>query len=275
VEVVAYAPLFWIPGTCGVVCNLGWSPLFVFSAIGGTAVYYGRRLHAELGQQNELLRRTREQRVRLAVTEERTRVARDLHDMVAHGLTVMVVQAGAARALMGTNMAGAREALDAVRRAGHDALEELNSLMGSLGAKSGDDVPGPVKGQSIRSLVAHAASAEILIELSIENRPESPDPGLEVSMYRIVQEALTNMAKHAPGARGRVAIRYTSEGVEVDVTNTRPRATAAEPSVPGTGQGLIGIAERAALFGGDAEAGPTPNGGFRVWARLPSEPVPA
>jgi signal transduction histidine kinase len=274
VEVAVYTPLTRIPNTCDVFCLVGWSGLFVFAAIGGTAVYQGRRLNEELGAQTELLRRTREERVRVAVTEERTRVARDLHDVVAHGLTVMVVQAGAARALVSGNPSRAREALAAVDRAGRDALRELGSLMSSLGSIPLDAAPLPDgEHPSIRSLVDHAVSTGMRIELSIEAEPDGLDPGLEVSLYRIAQEALTNVRKHAPGARASVRVRYSSLAVEVEVTDSGLATEAAETTVPGAGQGLIGIAERAALFGGEMEAGPTAEGGFRLRARLPRQAV--
>jgi signal transduction histidine kinase len=274
VEVATYAPLTRIPNTCDVFCLVGWSGLFVFAAIGGTAVYQGRRLNKALGAQTDLLRRTREERVRLAVSEERTRVARDLHDVVAHGLTVMVVQAGAARALVASNPSKAREALAAVDRAGRDARRELGSLMGSLGSIPLDGGERP-NGEypSIRSLVHQAVGTGMDIELSLEAEPDSADPGLEISLYRIVQEALTNVCKHAPGARVWIHVRYSSPAVEVEVTDSGSPTEPEEGGVPGAGQGLIGIRERAALFGGEVETGPMANGGFRMRARLLREPA--
>jgi signal transduction histidine kinase len=275
VEVAVYTPLTWIPNTCDVFCQVGWSGLFLFAAIGGTAVYHGRRLNEELGAQTELLRRTREERVRLAVTEERTRVARDLHDVVAHGLTVMVVQAGAARALVATNPSRAREALDAVDSAGREALRELDSLMSSLGSDPVDAPESLPEGEhlSIRSLVDHAVSAGMHIELSIEAEPDALDPGLEISLYRIVQEAMTNVRKHASGARAWIEVRYSPQTVEVEVIDSGSPTQLVERGVPGAGQGLIGIGERAALFGGEMEAGPTADGGFRMRTKLLREPV--
>jgi signal transduction histidine kinase len=275
VEVAVYTPLAWIPNTCDVFCLVGWSGLYVFAAIGGTAVYRGRRLNEALGAQTELLRRTREERVRLAVTEERTRVARDLHDVVAHGLTVMVVQAGAARALVAGNPSRAREALAAVDSAGRDALRELGSLMSSLGSvplEAPDLLPEGAH-LSIRSLVDHAVSAGMHIELSIEAEPDDLDPGLQISLYRIVQEAMTNVRKHAPGARAWIQVRYSSRAVEVEVTDSGSRTEPVDRGVPGAGQGLIGIRERAALFGGELQAGPIANGGFLLRTRLLREPI--
>jgi signal transduction histidine kinase len=271
-EFIVYIPAGWLNNGCDVFCDIGWSALFVFAAIAGYGMRQGRRLHEDLSAQTDLLRRTREERVRLAVTEERTRVARDLHDVVAHGLTVMVVQAGAARALAVGNPSRAREALTAVDRAGVDALGELSLLMSSLGSDPPDADPSHSndEGPSVRSLVAHAKAAGVQVELSIEGEPDDLDPALEISVYRIVQEAMTNVSKHAPGARTWIRIRYSAQAVEIEVTNSGAPAgpEPAHEAVPGAGQGLIGIAERAALFGGEIDAGPTGQGGFRLRTSL-------
>jgi signal transduction histidine kinase len=125
----------------------------------------------------------------------------------------------------------------------------------------------------VRSLVEHAAGTGIHVELSIDPEPEALDPGLEISLYRIVQEAMTNVRKHAPGARAWIQVRYSSQAVEVEVIDSGPTSETPGRTVPGAGQGLIGIAERAALFGGEMEAGPTAEGGFRLRARLLREPI--
>jgi signal transduction histidine kinase len=234
VEVAAYAPLIPRPGFCDAFCLVGWSGLFVFGAVGGTATYLGRLLNEELRVQTDLLRRTREERIRASVTEERTRVARDLHDVVAHGLTVMVVQAGAARALVDGSPSRALEALVAVERAGGDARRELGSLMGSLGSVPVEASALPEEDHpSIRSLVHDALGTGLQVELSIEGERDALDPGLEISLYRIVQEALTNVRKHAPGARTRIQVRYSSHVVELEVTDSGSRGEPPDGMVPG------------------------------------------
>jgi signal transduction histidine kinase len=275
VQVLAYAPLLWVPETCDGPCLVGLSAIFVFAAIAGNGVREGRRSIEELQQQTELLRRTREERVRLAVTEERFRVARDLHDMVAHGVTVMVVQAGAARALANTEPLRAHEALVAVDAMGQEALRELSSLVDSLGSDPLAVVGSTprIDRESLRSLVDKAAGTGLRVELLIEGEEGPVDPALEISLCRIVQETLTNVRKHAPEARASIRVRYLPDAVEVEALDTGSAVGRTEPAIPGAGQGLIGIAERAALFGGHAEAGPTPDGGFRVRARLPKEPA--
>jgi signal transduction histidine kinase len=276
VEVGAYAPLLRVPGTCDGPCLVATSAMFLFAAIAGNAVREGRRLIGQLREQMELLWRTRGERVRLAVTEERFRVARDLHDMVAHGVTVMVVQAGAARALAMTDRQRTRQALTEVGRMGREALRELSRLLGSLGSDPLGEAAeeAVIDSGGIRTLVEQAAGAGLGVELVIEGEEVSLDPALDISIYRIVQESLTNVRKHAPGARACVTVRYLPDAVEVEtIDGGSPTGQRANLAFPGAGQGLIGIAERAALFGGRSEASPTLEGGFRVRVRVPREPV--
>jgi signal transduction histidine kinase len=273
-EVVAYAP--YLRDLINAIPLLvGWTALFVFAVIAGTAVRESRRLTAELREQTDLLRRTREERVRRAVDEERSRIARDVHDMVAHGVTLMVIQAGAARWLAEGDPVRAEQALRSVEQAGQDAICELHSLVGSLeGAPSGGAEALPLEDQlTIGSLVDEAIRTGMNVDLVIRGDHHELGAGVQLSLYRIVQEALTNVRKHALGARTWVEIRYTREGVEVEVTDAGGPSTNRPEPVPGSGQGLVGIAERAALFGGLAEIGPTPEGGFRVRASLADDQV--
>jgi signal transduction histidine kinase len=275
-EVLGYAPLLFVRPQIWWPYDLaGWSAFFLFAVVGGIAVRNTRRLSKELQNQRELLHRTRDERIRLAIEEERTRVARDLHDVVAHALTVMVVQAGAARALADSEPRRAKEALVAVEQTGEEAIRELGSLLGHLGLSSmerGEWLVEP-EDRDVASLVNHAIDAGLRVELVMEGPSGPLDAGLEIALFRIVQEALTNVRRHAPGARAWVEVRYFPGGVEIEVTDTGPATEASSRVVPGMGLGLVGIAERAGLFGGDVEAGPTPEGGFRVRARLPRESV--
>jgi signal transduction histidine kinase len=269
-SVAAYAPV------CSGTCMVGWAVQFGFVVIAGIAVREGRRLNAELLEKTQLLDSTREERVRQAVEDERSTVARNVHDMVAHGVTLMVIQAGAARWLVDGDRARADRALQSVEQAGEEALRELNALVETLGSTSGNELETlPTVGVlSIRALVGHAVESGMKVELVVEGDPGRLDEGLELSLYRIVQESLTNVRKHAPGARVWVELRYSPAGVEVEVVNGRGDGAARGRPVPGAGQGLVGIAERAALFGGRLEAGPLPDGGFGVRVSLAEERVP-
>ncbi|MDP9343171.1 MAG: histidine kinase [Actinomycetota bacterium] len=273
-EVVAYLPYLFIPDTCGAGCQLGWATQFVFAVIAGLGVRESRRLNTVLEEQNTLLRRTREEVVRLAVVEERSRIARDVHDLVGHSVTLMVIQAGAARWLAESDRLQADQALAAVERAGQEALRELHSLVSSMDGEA-KVAPIPTGERfTIQSLVDREIRAGMEVELIVDGEPHELNAGLDLSLYRVVQEALTNVRKHAPGARAWVRLLYSAEGVKVEVTDSGAlSATRAVQTVPGAGQGLVGIRERAALFGGRAEAGPTAEGGFRVRASLREERV--
>ena len=187
----------------------------------------------------------------------------------------MVIHAGAARWLVDADIHKADEALRSVEKAGHEALAELASLMASLELAvdgEADQALAPEQ-TSVLALVDGLASAGLDVELVVEGQPRTLDAGLELSLYRILQEALTNVRKHATGACARVRIGYSACGVDMEVTNDRPPFPAAQDSIPGARLGLVGIAERTALYGGSAEVGPTPDGGFRVRAFLSAEPA--
>ncbi len=275
-QILAYLPLVSVPNTCDIPCQIARTPVFAAAAAAGVAVRRARLLRDQLENQTGVLRRTREERIRLAVIEERARVARDLHDGVAHDVTTMVVHAGAARALATSHPDRAREALEAVRLMGNEALEELGSLMGSLEAErregSADEPIADDDRRDVASLVERVVAAGLRAELGVRGDPRPLGAALELSVYRIVQEALTNARKHAPGARVWVEIVYGAGGVDIVVTDSGSGAPTTL-AVAGAGQGLIGIGERAALFGGHADSGLMPQGGFRVHARLQLDEV--
>jgi signal transduction histidine kinase len=270
---VATIPLTAADGGLGIFVLLTFLSL---AAIAGSSTQAGRKLVRELRQQASILEGTREERIKLAILQERSRVARDLHDMVAHGVTVMVVQAGAARMVAETDPSRSEETLTRVEAMAGEALQELSTLAGSLipDGSRGDE-PMLASGlDGIQSLIERERSTGLDVDLGVEGESRPLDPALEISLYRIAQEALTNVRKHAGGARAEVTIRYLPGVVEVEVVNAISRP-AAPSSVAGFGRGLIGIRERAALFGGESTAGSIPGGGFRVLARLPLELVPA
>lgn len=205
-----------------------------------------------------------------AVAEERARIARELHDVVAHSMSVMVVQAGAARRVLGTDPAQATEALQAVEDTGRDALVEMRRLLGVLredGSKA-SLAPQPSL-HDLPSLIAHVAESGLAVTLATEGAPRDLPAAVGLSAYRIVQEALTNALKHAgPTAAAVINVRYRADEVEVEVADDGRGAAAIAPN-GSAGHGLLGMRERAGLFGGELTAGPRPGGGFVVRARLP------
>ena len=212
------------------------------------------------------LEREREEQAQLAVAEERGRIARELHDVIAHGVSVIVVQAQAGPHLM-NDPQRLRGVFHAIESSGRDALVELRRLLGIL--RSGDEqlAIGPQPGLgSLRSLIEQMRRSGLPVELRIEGEPVHLPAGIDLSAYRIVQEALTNVVKHAGDAAAEVAIRYDAHVLELDIIdNGSGRAI----SLNGSGHGLIGMRERVALYGGSLEAGTRDGGGYAVRARLP------
>jgi len=204
------------------------------------------------------------------VIEERSRIARELHDVIAHGVSLMGVQAAAAEQMLDSDPKRARESLRSVQHAAREAIAELRRLLGVL--RELDDQPSRLpqpRLAELDSLLEHVRAGGLEVELTREG-PRSPLPaGIELSAYRIVQEALTNALKHGGPARARVWVRCRPHEVEIEVVDegsAEPHVTAA-----GNGHGLVGMRERVALYGGTLEAGPRPAGGYAVRARLPLE----
>ena len=218
------------------------------------------------------LERAREELARRAVVEEQLRIARELHDVVAHSMSIIAVQSGVGAHVLDSQPEEARKALTAIEVTSRQALTEMRRLLGVLRQEaepSGSLTPTPGLAE-VDALAAEVARAGARVEVRIEGtRPELP-PGLDLSAYRIVQEALTNVVRHAGPATARIRIRYAPQSVDVEVVDDgrggNPR--------PGDGHGIAGMRERAALYGGTLHAGPRPGGGFRVAARLPVEPAP-
>lgn len=224
------------------------------------------------------LEEEQEAATRRAVEQERSRIARELHDVVTHNVSVMVVQAGAARKVIMTAPDQAEQAMLAVESGGRAAMTELRHVMGLLTMNAEDTdpagtatlAPPPRLGQ-IASLAARLRSTGVPVELVVTGF-ETPLPaGVDLTAYRVVQEALTNTVKHAEGARVKIAIDYTPRMLRLEVTDTGGTRTAAARS--GSGRGLIGLRERLSLYGGNLEAGEVPAGGYRVHAAIPLEDV--
>jgi signal transduction histidine kinase len=231
-----------------------------------------RRAYTARLEQTAELERTRAEQARQAVAEERLRLARELHDVVAHSISVIAVQSGVGAHVASTQPEEAAKALAAIEATSRAALTELRRLLGVL--RQEDEPQGdlaPVPGLAdLDGLLAEVAKAGLAVRLQVEGRPAQLPAGVDLSAYRIVQEALTNVVKHAGSARAQVAIRYRDHEVLVEVTDDGRGAAA--PTGEGrarVGHGLIGMRERVAVFGGDLEVGPRPGGGFRVAARLP------
>jgi len=242
----------------------------VFACAGAVGVYVRSRRErlAVLEERAARLERERELLAREAVADERARIARELHDVVAHAVTVMTVQSGAARRVMDADRDAARDALSAVEATGREALAELRRLLDVL--RTGDEATDALAPQptaaGIEDLVAETRRAGVPVELRASGSPRGLPPGMELTVFRIVQEALTNVRKHAGPARAGVRIAYAEDAVEVEVRDDG-RGAAAEGGAPG--HGVVGMRERVALFGGSLEVGPAPEGGWRVRARLP------
>jgi signal transduction histidine kinase len=199
--------------------------------------------------------------------EEQLRIDQELHDSIGHVLTMNVVQAGAGAHVFDQDPEFAREALTNIERRGRDALDELDRIIALV--REGDVSRQPLPGMSdLEHLIGETRDAGMAIEARIEVTPMPPEVGR--AAYRIVREALTNVAKHAPGAETRVTVAAVGDRIEVEVVNSPPSLRPNDPTT-GTGSGLSGIRQRVAILGGVSEIGPTPDGGFRIHASLPIE----
>jgi signal transduction histidine kinase len=226
-----------------------------------------RQRVADLEDRAQRLEREREEQAQLAVAEERGRIARELHDVIAHGVSVIVVQAQAGPHLVGDpqRVIGVFRAIES---SGRDALVELRRLLGILRSEDEQLAVGPQPGLgSLQSLVEQVRASGLRVQVRIEGEPVHLPAGIDLSAYRIVQEALTNVVKHAGDrAVAEVVINYETRALELDVLDD---GWGSAPSVNGSGHGLIGMRERVALYGGTLETGARDGGGYVVRARLP------
>ena len=234
--------------------------------LAGRAMRYRRERERTLERLTVDLEREREEKARAAVAEERVRIARELHDVVAHAISVIVLQARGGRRSLATDPAEARVALNTIEEMGTQALAEMRRLLGML--RRDDEEIALAPQPSLRyldTLAAQIREAGLPVDLSVEGEPIELSPGVDLSAYRIVQEALTNALKHAGPATARVVVRYGNDDLELEIADTGPGAAASD----GEGHGLVGMRERVSLYGGRLEAGPRDGGGFAVRARLP------
>jgi signal transduction histidine kinase len=213
--------------------------------------------------------RDREADALRAVVEERTRIARELHDIVGHSVSVMTVQTSGVRRLLRPEQEQEREALLAVETTGREALAEMRRVVGTLRDPGGGPVLAPQPSLSrVDALVARARETGLPVDLEIEGEPVSLPAGLDLTAYRLVQEGLTNAINHAAAAHAEVHVRYDDAHVEIEVSDDG-RGTSSDAPSNGGGHGLVGMRERVSIYGGELEAGPRPEGGFRLRARLP------
>jgi signal transduction histidine kinase len=218
-------------------------------------------------------RRQRDERARQAVADERARIARELHDVVSQALGVIVMQAGGAGSVPGLSEADAKAVLGTIEQTGRQAFAEMRRLVGVL--RDDNDgaalMPQPTVGE-IPALLDRLADAGLEIDLQTEGEQRQIPAGVDLSVYRIVQEALTNTLKHAGPVHARVRLVWSADNLDVEIRDDGPPAGLADApqAHPGSGgHGLVGMHERVSLFGGELEAGPMPEGGYRVAARLP------
>jgi signal transduction histidine kinase len=216
-----------------------------------------------IGDSMNTRERDREERIGRATAEERTRIARELHDVVTHNVSVMVVQAAAAGEIFDKDPGRAREAIGAVEETGRRALNELRRLLGAVADDEVGVLPQPSLDR-LGELVDRVRAAGLAVELIEEGTPGDVPEGVGLSAYRIVQESLTNTLKHAFASHVTVRIRHSGDAVEVEVTDDGVGA-----ALHGEGRGLIGMRERVALYGGELDAGSRANGGYGVRARIP------
>lgn len=242
-------------------------------AIFGTAWLAGDSLRtrrtrtAALEERAERLEREHAEAARLAVQNERALIARELHDVVAHSVSVMVIQASGARRVLEQQPAEASAALATIEATGREALAEMRRLLGIIRS---DDAPAPLSPQlglsNLGPLIANARAAGVVAELSIDGTPRPLPPGIDLAVYRIVQEAVTNTIKHAAPARATIRVGYDPGAMVVDIRDDGRRWS---PGAQG-GHGLVGMEERVRLYGGEFEAGPLPEGGFAIHASIPT-----
>ncbi|WP_078969750.1 sensor histidine kinase [Streptomyces natalensis] len=253
-----------------------WVLLFVLSGVMLT-------LGAALRERGRAQRKLREQetiseaeRARRTLLEERTRIARELHDVVAHHMSVITVQAASAPYRIEGIPEEAQEEFGAIAATARESLAEMRRLLGVLRSEETERHHDPERAPQpgiaqLPKLVEGTVRAGVPVELTLPEEPVVPEPAVDLSAYRIVQEALANVVRHAPGARTRVSVTATADGsrLTVLVVNSAPPAPSAPLEPDGTGHGLIGMRERVRLVDGSLDTGPLPDGGFRVAARLP------
>jgi signal transduction histidine kinase len=237
----------------------------------GEAVRSRRAWQAEVQERLARAEADREREAAHRVEQERLRIARELHDVMAHTISIITIQAEVAADLLGDDPEQARQALGTLRTASREAMGELRATVGVLRGGDGQGAPrGPTPGLGqLGELLEAARQSGLRVEAVTSGEPRPLPPAVDLTAYRILQESLTNVTRHAKATTATVAVRYQPDGVVIEVCDDG-RGTAGATVAAG-GHGLAGMAERAAAVGGRLEAGPRPGGGFRVWSSLPAE----
>jgi signal transduction histidine kinase len=225
-----------------------------------------RRVLGDRERRAQIAERERDLVAREAVVEERARIARELHDVIAHHVSMIVLQAGAERRVLDGANTSTREVLETVERTGRSALTEMRRLLGMLRGDANEPLTPQPGLRDVPILVTQLREAGLPVELNVKGERRELPVGIELSAYRIVQEALTNSLKHAGEARASVNIRYGPDSLELEIADDGAGASA---PVPSGGHGLVGMRERVALYGGRLDAGRRPSGGFVVRVLLP------
>jgi signal transduction histidine kinase len=237
-----------------------------FGLVEGVVMLLVRRVIGDRDRRARIAERERDVAAREAVVEERARIARELHDVIAHHVSMIVLQAGAERRVLGDARASTREVLETVEQSGRSALTEMRRLLGMLRSEANDPLTPQPGLEDVPTLFGQLRDAGLPIELSIDGERRELPVGIELSAYRIVQEALTNALKHAGDARATVHIRYGPDSLELEIADDGAEGS---KQAPGGGHGLVGMRERVALYGGRFDASRRPSGGFAIRVVLP------
>jgi signal transduction histidine kinase len=237
-----------------------------FTVITLVVMLFVRRVVGDRERRVQIAERERDLVAREAVVEERARIARELHDVIAHHVSMIVLQAGAERRVLDGANASTHEVLETVERTGRSALTEMRRLLGMLRGDAHEPLTPQPGLRDVPILVTQLREAGLPVEVNVEGERRELPVGIELSAYRIVQEALTNALKHAGEARASVNIRYGSDSLELEIADDGAGASA---PVPSGGHGLLGMRERVALYGGRLDAGRRPSGGFVIRVLLP------
>ncbi|MBB3078354.1 sensor histidine kinase [Streptomyces violarus] len=278
------AQLRWTSDQTGVAGNIVLAVLetvpFALAWVLGDSIRTRRAYFAQLEERATRLEKEREAQSKVAVAAERARIARELHDVVAHNVSVMVVQADGAAYVLDAAPDQAKKALETISSTGRQALAEMRRLLGVLRTgehqEAGEYVPQPDV-QQIEDLVEQCRTSGLPVDFKVEGTPRPLPSGVELTAYRIVQEALTNTRKHGgPNAGASVRLVYFDDGLGLLVEDDgkgAPHELYEEGGFDGQGHGLIGMRERIGMVGGTLDAGPRPGGGFRISALLPLKPA--
>lgn len=238
--------------------------LFVVAWVAGFVLRQRTAQGEQAKERAAQLELEQEEQMRRTIAEERARIARELHDVVGHCVSVMTVQASGVRRLLTAEQSQEREALLAVERVGREALGEMRRLVGMLRYSSPELAPQPTL-RDLDALVAHARDSGLHVELAVEGVPADLPASIDLTAYRIVQEALTNAIRHARASHARVTVGHRASGIDIEICDD---GVGVGPGYT-PGHGLLGMRERVDVFGGQLQTGAGPGGGFRIHARLP------